>query len=121
MRAVVPEVKVPIPERYELDDLYFAGDAKKMTGVSLGNVELGVGETVIIYVRGASNGKWFELPADVVVSWEADRELEVSPTTGHVVTVKVVKPIENFSFVTATTINKDGKKIEAQLMVEGKR
>lgn len=125
--AGVPEVKVPAVKKaptYELGDLYLTTDAKQMTGVARDSVKLGVGENVVIYARGMSTietgGAWFELPADVVVNWKADRGLEVTPTVGHIVTVKVVEPIEGAAFVTATTTTKAGKKIEALFTVEGK-
>lgn len=116
----VPKVKVPVvketPKPYDLYDLYLTKDAQQMTGVPLDSATLSVGETITIYARGCSSietgGKWFELPADVVVNWKADRELEVTPTTGHVVTVKVVSPISVSAYVTATTTAKDGSKIE---------
>jgi len=125
--AGVQKVKVPekvMPTKYELADLYLTTDSKQMTGVARDHIKLAVGETVVIYARGASSietgGKWFELPADVVVTWKADRELEVTPTTGHVVTVKVVEPISVASFVTATTTTKTGEKVEKLFTVEGK-
>jgi len=118
--ASAPKVKVPavkeVTKPYDLYDLYLTKDAQQMTGVPLDNAKLSVGETITIYARGCSSiekgGKWFELPADVVVNWKADKELEVTPTTGHVVTVKVVSPISGSAYVTATTTAKDGSKIE---------
>jgi len=125
--ASVPKVKVPAVQKapvYELGGLYLTTDEKQMTGVARDHVKLGVGETVVIYARGMSTietgGKWFELPADVVVNWKADRELEVTPTTGHVVTVKVIEPISTSSFVRATTTTKKSEKIEKLFTVEGK-
>jgi len=125
--AGVPEVQAPKVGKapvYDLGGLYLTTDAKQMTGVARDRVKLGVGETVVIYARGMSTvetgGKWFELPADVVVNWKADREIEVTPTTGHIVTVKVIEPISVTAYVTATTTTKKGEKIETSLMVEGK-
>lgn len=125
--AGVPKVKVPVVEKtptYELGGLNLTTDAKQMSGVAIDHVKLGVGETVVVYARGASTietgGKWFELPADVVVNWKADRELEVTPTVGHTVTVKVVEPISVAAYVTATTTTKAGEKIEAMFAVESK-
>ena len=128
--AGVPEVgllKVKLPKvekAPELGGLYLTTDLKQMTGVARDHVKLGVGESVVIYARGQSTietgGKWFELPADVVVNWKAGRELEVTPTTGHVVTVKVVEPISVTAYVTATTTTKAGEKLEMLFTVEGK-
>jgi len=124
--ASVTKVKMPVvketpivkeaPKTYDLYDLYLTKDPQQMTGVARDMAKLSVGETVTIYARGCSSietgGKWFELPADVVVTWKADRKLEVTPTTGHVVTVKVISPISVSAYVTATTTAKDGSKIE---------
>lgn len=118
--AGMAKVKAPVaketPKTYDLYDLYLTKEANQMTGVAQDKAKLGVGESVTIYARGCSSvetgGKWFELPADVVISWKADGELEVTPTTGHVVTVKVVKPIAVSAYVTATTTAKNGSKIE---------
>ncbi|MEA3311540.1 MAG: hypothetical protein U9Q76_04910 [candidate division WOR-3 bacterium] len=125
--AAVQKVKVPKVEKApecELGGLYLTTDARQMTGVDRDHAKLAVGETVVIYARGMSTietgGKWFELPADVVVTWKADRELEVTPATGHVVTVKVVEPMSVASFVTATTTTKAGEKVEKLFTVEGK-
>ncbi len=122
--AVVPKIKVPAVGKapvYELDGLYLTTDARQMTGVDRSSAKLGVGETVVIYARGKStDGKWFELPADVVVNWRADLELEVTPASGHVVTVKVIKPISVVAYVTATTTTEDGKKTETLFSVTGK-
>ncbi len=103
-----------------LTGLNVTRDAKQMSGVPISVAKLAVGESVVLYARGSDNGKWFELPADVVVNWKADSELEVNPTTGHVVTVKVVSPISAVAFVTATTTTKDGKKLEAELQITHK-
>ena len=124
--ASVTKVKMPVvketpivketPKTYDLYDLNLTKDPHQMTGVPVDHAKLAVGETVTIYARGGSSietgGKWFELPADVVVTWKADRELEVTPTTGHVVTVKVISPMSVAAYVTATTTAKDGSKIE---------
>lgn len=126
--AGVSKVKVPVakeaPKTYDLYDLYLTKDAQQMTGVAKDAVKLNVGETVTIYARGCSSaetgGKWFELPGNVVVTWKADQELEVSPTTGHVVTVKVIKPISTATYVTAVTTAKDGSKIEKLFTVTPK-
>ncbi len=128
--AGVPmKVKVPALEKapvYELDGLYLTTDPKQMTGVARDHIKLGVGETVVIYARGKSTietgGKWFELPADVVVDWKTDSELEVTPTTGHMVTVKLIKSLnEGSAFAKAVTTTKDGKKIDAIFMVREKK
>ncbi|MGC8823521.1 MAG: hypothetical protein ACP5PZ_02860 [Bacteroidales bacterium] len=96
----------------------------EMTGVAQDKAKLGMGETVTVYARGCSSietgGKWFVLPADVVVAWKADKELEVTPTTGHVVTIKVIAPISGSAYVTATTTAKDGSKIEKLFTVTPK-
>ncbi len=129
--AGAPKVKVPkeVPtptpkQQYELEDLYLTTDANQMSGTPIDHAKLGVGETIVIYARGMSSietgGKWFKLPDDVVVNWKADPELEVTPTTGHEVTVKVIKPISGAAYVTATTTTKDGKKIEKTFTVTGK-
>lgn len=122
---VVKQPEIVTPTNYEVAGLYLTADAKQMTGVPRDHVKLAVGETVVVYARGMSSietgGKWFELPPNVVVTWKADRELEVTPATGHIVTVKVVEPITAASFVTATTTDKDGKKIEVLFTVEGKK
>ena len=118
-KVVVPEVQKPAT--YELGGLYLTTDEKQMSGVAHDSAKLGVGETVVVYARGMSSvetgGKWFELPAEITVNWKADRELEVTPAVGHVVTVKVVKPISVSSYVTVTATTKDGKKIEAVFTV----
>lgn len=121
-KVTVPKVeKTPV---YELGGLYLTKDAQQLNGVASDHAKLGIGETVVIYARGMSTiktgGKWFELPADVVVNWKADRELEVTPATGHVVTVKVIEPISGTAFVTATTTTKKGEKIEKLFTIEGK-
>ena len=86
------------------------------------HVKLAVGESVVIYARGNSTeGKWFKLPLHVAVTWKADRELQVTPTSGHTVTVRVVKPISTTAYVTAVTTAKNGKKIEALFTIEGKK
>lgn len=50
----------------------YTTDVKQMIGISCEHVEVRVSETVIIYARGMSRietgGKWFELPAEVVVN-----------------------------------------------------
>ncbi|MFN3550680.1 MAG: hypothetical protein ACK4WJ_02580 [Endomicrobiia bacterium] len=122
--AKVPKLQVPSVKptpKYELGGLYLTTDAKQMSGVARDSIKLGVGESAVIYARGMSTietgGKWFELPSDVVVNWKADRELEVTPTVGHVVTVKVVRPISGAAYLTATTTDKSGKKIESILAV----
>ncbi|MCS7227655.1 MAG: hypothetical protein NZ839_01670 [Endomicrobia bacterium] len=113
-------VSIPSVVEQELTGLYLTTDPKQMSGVGRSTIKLGVGESTVIYVRGDSNGKWIELPADVVVNWKADKELEVTPNVGHVVTIKVIRPISASSFATATTTTKSGKKIEALLMVTPK-
>jgi len=97
-----------------LSGLYLTSDAKQMTGVGMDNTKLAVGESVVIYARGKdAAGKWYELPADVVVNWKADKELKVEPATGKMVTVKVAKEIAVSAMVTATVTDSKGKKIEA--------
>ncbi|NMC68224.1 MAG: hypothetical protein GYA61_08370 [Spirochaetales bacterium] len=84
-----------------------------MKGVPCDKVKIRVGETVVIYARIMSkDGKWFELPVDVDVNCKADTEFEVTPITGHVITVKIIKPISGVSFVTATTTMAKSEKIE---------
>jgi lipoprotein-anchoring transpeptidase ErfK/SrfK len=112
------------PQAYELGGLFLTKDEKQMTGIAKDSAKLGVGETIVIYARGQSTvetgGKVFELPADVVVEWKADNELEVTPNVGHIVTVKLVKPIEVAAYVTATTTTKTGQKIEAGFTITKK-
>jgi len=115
-----PEIKVPIPKKYELKDLYLTTDAKQMTGTARDMAKLGIGETVVIYARGNMGGEWFELPADIIVNWKADPELEVTPTTGPVVTVKVIKPISTSSYVEATTTTKEDEKVKKLFTIIGK-
>ena len=118
--ASAPKLKVSevkeAPKTYDLYDLYLTKDAQQMTGVARDMAKLSVGETVTVYARGCSSietdGKWFVLPANVVISWKADRELEVTPITGHIVTIRMIKPISVSAYVTATTTAKDGSKIE---------
>ncbi len=62
-----------------------------------------------------------ELPQDVVGNLKVDRELEVKPTAGRVVTVKVIKPISTVAYVTATTTKKNGKKLEAGVQITPKK
>jgi len=120
--AGVPKVKVPevIPEKHgELTYLYLTTDAKKMTGVAQNYAIMTVGESIIVYARGGDEtGKWFELPADVVVNWKPGRELEVTPTTGHVVTVKAIGPAGEIPFLEVTATTQDGKKIEGTMQIE---
>lgn len=125
--AKVPKLQMPSIQptpKYELGGLYLTTDAKQMSGVSRDRIKLGIGESVVIYARGMSTietgGKWFELPSDVVVNWKADKELELTPTVGHTVTIKVARPISGAAYVTATTTDKSGKKIESLLTVEMK-
>lgn len=118
--AKVSKVKVPTSTKNELDGLYVTTDPKQMTGVPRDNAKLGLGETVVVCARGAMGTKWFELPADVVVNWKADPELEVTPTTGHIVTVKVINPISVSAYVTVTTTTKAGEKIEKEFTIMGK-
>ena len=112
----------PAFKYHELDGLYLTIDGKQMNGVAMDHVKLRVGESVVIYARGNSTeGKWFKLPSHVAVTWKADSELQVTPASGHTVTVRVVKPIAVTSYVTAVTTAKNGKKIEALFTVEGKK
>lgn len=119
----MPVVKETL-QTYDLYDLYLTTDVQQMTGVPKDHVKLGLGETVVVYARGCSSletgGKWFELSPDIVVNWKSDPELEVTPTTRHMVTVKVIKPISVAAYVTAITTNKAGQKVEKIFTVEGK-
>ncbi len=120
--AGVPKIEAPkvIPEKHgKLAYLYLTTDIKKMTGVAQSYAKMAVGETMVIYVRGGDEtGKWFKLPADVVVNWKPDREIEVTPTIGHIVTVKAVSSAAVASFLEATAMTKDGNKIEAMMQIE---
>ncbi len=122
--ASLPKVNAPTiekPPTYELAGLYLTIDSNQMSGVPIDKAKLAEGEIVVIYARGQSpDGKWFELPNDIVITWKVDSELEVTPAEGHVVTVKVVKSISSIAYVTATTTTKDGKKIEALFTITGK-
>ena len=112
----------PAFKYHELDGLYLTIDGKQMNGVAMDHVKLAVGESVVIYARGNSTeGKWFKLPLHVAVTWKADRELQVTPTSGHTVTVRVVKPISTTAYVTAVTTAKNGKKVDALFTIEGKK
>ena len=118
----VPKVKAPkvVPEKPgKLAHLYLTTDIKQMTGVAKTYAKMTVGQSMIVYVRGGDEtGKWFELPADVVVNWKPDMEIEVTPTTGHIVTVKAFRPADVASYLEATAMTKDGNKIEAMMQIE---
>lgn len=120
--AGMPKVKAPkvIPEKHgKLAYLYLTTDIKKMTGVAQTYAKMAVGKSMVVYVRGGDKtGKWFKLPADVVVNWKPDREIEVTPTIGHVVTVKAISPAAAGSYLEATAMTKDGNKIEAMMAIE---
>lgn len=127
--TVVPKVTVPVvkeaPKTYDLYNLYLTTDAQQETGVSRNLVKLGVGETITVYARGCTGdkwsetgGEWFVLPEDVTVEWIPDKELEVTPTVGHVVTIKLVSKPDVVTFVKAVITTKDGKKVEQLFMVD---
>ncbi len=115
-----PEVKVPLPEKHGgLTYLYLTGNAEQMSGVAPTMRTMKVGESIVIYARGGDEtGKWFKLPNDVVVNWKAGKELEITPTTGHVITVKAVGPAGEIPFLEATAVTKDGTKVEGTLQIE---
>ncbi|HQL44955.1 MAG TPA: hypothetical protein PL073_13810, partial [Spirochaetota bacterium] len=72
----------PAFKYHELDGLYLTIDGKQMNGVAKDHAKLAIGESVVIYARGNSTeGKWFKLPTSVAVTWKADRELQVTPTS----------------------------------------
>jgi hypothetical protein len=99
---------VPKSPEYQLTGLYVTMDAEQMSGTPKNHAKLGVGDTMVIYARGmssrATGQKWFILPSDVEVDWSADEALEVIPTEGHKVTLRVVKPISNEAKVSAFTV-----------------
>ncbi len=124
--TVAPKVTVPVvkeaPKTYDLYDLYLTTDAQQWRLECSGLVKLGMGETITVYARGRSSletgGKWFVLPEDVTVEWVPDKELEVTPTVGHVVTIKLVSKPDVVTFVKAVITTKDGKKVEQLFMVD---
>ena len=102
--------------------LYITKDSEQMSGVSADTIKLAVDESVKVYVRGKGEGdKWIKLPADAVVTWKADSELEITPNTGQEITIKVVKPISVVSYATASMTTPDGKTIKVDCTIIGKK
>ncbi len=123
--ASVQNVKKPVikssqPEKQgNLTYLYLTIDAGKMQGKSTTYLNMKVGETNVIYVRGGDEtGKWFTLPDDLNVTWKAGKEIKISPATGHIINVKAVGPAGEIPFLEATITTKEGKKIEATIQIE---
>lgn len=120
-----PSLKVPITEKivtHELADLYLTTDPNQMSGVPKEYAKLGPNESITIYARGVTSietgSKWFILPEDTIVNWKATEGVEITPTKGHAVMVKVVNPTSKTIFITATTTTKEGKKIERIFTIE---
>lgn len=102
----------------ELSGLYLTTDRTQMNGVPGDSVTLSVNESITVYARGMDDrGKWFELSDDAAITWKADNELEVTPTAGPEVKVKVVKKAV-VSYATATVLTKEGQKIKEEFAVQ---
>jgi len=110
--------KLPSSSHGKLTGLALSTDQNQMTGVSRGSIKLAVGASAVLHVRGTDEKtKWFELPSSVVVNWKCDKEVEVTPKSGSLVTVKAVSPIAAAAYVTATTVNEAGQKIESVIQI----
>ncbi len=121
--AVLQEEDTPT---YELGGLYFATTPDKMSGADQSMLKVALGDSIIVYARGASTiakgGRWFELPEDVIVTWEgttaaARRQLEITPDTAHVVTIKVIEQIPAMAMVRATATTPEGKEVRHTLTI----
>jgi len=110
-----------------LAGLYLTYDPNQMKGIAPDEVLLDTGESKTLYARGQSSidtdGQWFVLPPDVVVSWRGGQGVEVTPTEGQVVTVKVTGPLPATGFVQvqATTTDYKGHEVRSYVSVENKK
>lgn len=86
-------------------DFVVTSDATQTAGPAVATAGLKAAETVVVNVKAVdAKGVWFD--GDLTVAWKADANLEVTPATGKVVTVKAKKAITAAQKVTATaTIN----------------
>jgi hypothetical protein len=112
------EHEAPAPADVRLSGIVLTVDPGQMSGIPQDHVKLGVGETVTVYARGLdAEGKWCPLPPGLAIKWRADRELEISPRTGDMVTARLLSEPKVSAMATArTTVDK--KRLQRLFTVE---
>jgi len=112
------EASAAAPSR--LSGINLTVDPEQMSGVPQDHVKMAVGESVTVYARGLdADGKWCPLPSGLAIKWRSDRELELAPRTGDMVTARLLSAPNVSAMATARAVV-DKKKLQRLFTVEKK-